>query len=75
MSTKSIPSLGAQIRTAREAKGLTQRQLGDAVGASHVTVNRWESEHTTREEGAREPSVAMLRKMAKALDTTFTIGP
>lgn len=34
--------VGKQIRAAREAKGLTQAELGAAVGAAHETVCRWE---------------------------------
>lgn len=36
-------SLGARIKAFREAKGLTQRGLGDLVyGAENTTVSRWE---------------------------------
>lgn len=36
-------SLGARIKALREAKGITQRGLGDLVhGAENTTVSRWE---------------------------------
>ncbi len=34
---------GAKIREARQAKGMTQAELAEAVGASARTVARWEN--------------------------------
>jgi transcriptional regulator with XRE-family HTH domain len=34
--------LGDRIRAARERKGMTQAQLGEAVGAARETVGNWE---------------------------------
>jgi transcriptional regulator with XRE-family HTH domain len=33
---------GAELRDWRKAKGLTQESLGQAIGCTHPTVNRWE---------------------------------
>lgn len=35
-------TVGANLRAARDARGLTQRQVGDAVGATGPDVSRWE---------------------------------
>lgn len=39
-------SLGAAIRQAREAKGLTQPELSERLGVRTETVWRWEHNHT-----------------------------
>jgi DNA-binding XRE family transcriptional regulator len=36
-------SIGQAIRAAREAKGLTQPELGVLVGAARETISRWET--------------------------------
>ena len=41
-------SIGENIKSLRESRGLTQAQLGDAVGVSDKAVSTWES-------GKREP--------------------
>jgi transcriptional regulator with XRE-family HTH domain len=35
--------IGEAIRAAREAKGMDQGQLAEAVGAARETVSRWET--------------------------------
>lgn len=50
-----------RIVEARTAAGLTQTQLGDAVGAAQTTINGWE--HATA-----EPSLAAFQRIAKATD-------
>lgn len=37
-------TLGQKIRSAREKAGLTQTQLGDAVGVTRAAVSQWESD-------------------------------
>ena len=49
------------IARARLAKGLTQRQLAEAVGTSSQQVANWE-------QGLRKPKFDALRRMADALD-------
>lgn len=39
-------TLGERIRGARDAKKLSQQQLGDAVGVSRAAVSQWESSET-----------------------------
>lgn len=38
--------VGATIREARMQKGLTQQELGEAVGVSKPTIAKWESGQT-----------------------------
>lgn len=48
------------IRAFREQAGLSQEQLGEAVGVTRQTIAAWET-------GDREPSLAQLAKIAKKL--------
>lgn len=50
-------SIGDNIRKLRESHGLTQSQLGDAIGVSDKAVSTWES-------GNREPRQASVSKIA-----------
>lgn len=50
--------LGQRLKTLREAKRLTQRELGDMVGVSDSAVGQWENDR-------REPSVIILVKLAQ----------
>lgn len=54
---------GGRLRSAREAKSLTQGQLAEAVGVQRQAVIRWER-------GRRKPRGEWLHKIAHALDTT-----
>ena len=38
--------LGGNIRTARKAAGLTQKQLADKLGIYQKDVSRWENNET-----------------------------
>ncbi len=49
-------ALGSQIRAAREKKGLTQEELGVAVGTSRQMIGRYEA--------GEAPSIDMLGKIA-----------
>ena len=57
------------LKTARNAKGLTQEQLADMLNITRLSVARYEA-------GDREPSLSILEKMADVLDTStdFLIG-
>lgn len=35
-------TFGSKLKEFREAKGLTQEELGDELGVSRATINRWE---------------------------------
>lgn len=50
-------SIGENIKSLRESRGLTQAQLGDAVGVSDKAVSTWES-------GKREPRMGVVEKLA-----------
>ena len=52
--------LGNRLREAREARGLTQAQLADAIGVSRKTVN-------TVENGIFVPSTVIALRLARAL--------
>ena len=56
-SFKAGPSPG-YITTFREALGMTQKELGEALGVDGMTVSRWER-------GTLRPSAASLRAMEK----------
>ena len=60
--------LAAQLRTARVAAGLTQRQLGEMCGytgnSAERTVQHWES-------GRSAPPIDKLRALANALHVTL----
>lgn len=49
-----------KIRALREAKGLSQRELADALGLDQTTVSAWER-------GVAEPTVFNLRRLADVL--------
>jgi transcriptional regulator with XRE-family HTH domain len=53
----------------RELKGMTRRQLGDALGFTERSVGRWEN-------GESEPVLSDLRKIAAYFDVTvaYLIG-
>ena len=53
-------TVGENIRRIRQERGLTQRQLGDMVGASEAYIRAYES-------GRRNPKPASLEKIANAL--------
>lgn len=44
-SRTAVPGTGALIKACREQAGLSQRELGERVGASQPTVGAWERGH------------------------------
>ena len=54
-----------QIRSLRKAKGMSQRQLADALGVNQSTVDRYEK-------GLIEPSLTMALKIIAVLDCTMS---
>lgn len=50
-------SIGANIKRLREAKNITQRELGEAVGVSDKAVSTWELE-------VKEPRMGTIQKLA-----------
>ena len=59
----SPTTLGQRIKSHREKMGLTQRQLAKVVDVSYPTLCRYEND-------VHQPSIAMIKKLAKALKTT-----
>ena len=53
-------TVGENIRAARKAAGLTQKQLGERLGISYVNISQLEG-------GQRIPSLETLQKLADAL--------
>lgn len=58
-------TIGERIKQARNAKGLTQKQLGTISGTSEITIRQYEL-------GKRQPRLAQLEKIAFALETTVS---
>ena len=56
-------NLGARIKQARDAAGLTQEDLADRVGVGTAMVSRWEG-------GLRLPPVDRLVLIARVTETT-----
>lgn len=58
-----------QIIKARTQKGLTQTQLANLIGTQQSAISRLES-------GSYNPTLSMLKKISRALDTklSLTIG-
>jgi DNA-binding transcriptional regulator YiaG len=53
------------VRAIRDKLGLTQAQLGDAIGVDQSTVSNWESQSTV----PRGPARKLLISMAEAAST------
>ena len=53
-------TVGENIRRIRKERGLTQKQLGELVGASEAYIRAYES-------GRRNPKPSSLEKIANAL--------
>lgn len=58
-------TIGDRIRKARKARGLTQKQLGEASGTSEITIRQYET-------GKRQPRIKQLRAVASALGVNIT---
>lgn len=52
---------GEKIKTLRQKKGLTQKQLGDLCGMADSAIRRYEN-------GRAKPKIETLQKIADALD-------
>lgn len=57
--------IGENIRRIRKSKGLTMKELGNAIGISEQGVGNYER-------GDREPSIDIINKIAAALDASVT---
>lgn len=54
------------LRALRLAAGLTQRQLGQAVGRSGAEISEWER-------GRRRPRIPQIRALARVLGVPFEV--
>ena len=54
-------TVGERIKRARKKARMTQKQLGDKLGVSYVVISQYEN-------GARNPKIETLEKIAKALN-------
>ena len=52
------------LKNLRKAKGLTQKQLSDALGVDQRTISAWEN-------GVCEPSYFMLLNICRFFNETF----
>lgn len=59
--------VGQQIREARKAKQLTQKELGEKLGVGESAVNKYET-------GKVNSSVETLQKIAEVLGAKLTIA-
>ncbi len=60
MKRKTLDGFGTRLATIRQAKGLTQTELGSAVGVSQRVIAYYETEST-------QPPGALLVNLARAL--------
>lgn len=60
-----MSNLGYRIKSAREAAGMTQEQLGEKIGVTGVAIMRYEK-------SLREPRPSLLKAIAEALAVTPT---
>ena len=54
-------TLGERIRAARNAKGLTQKQLAEKIGAKHNSISDWENDKNC-------PDTSTIQHLCQALD-------
>lgn len=54
-------NIGDNIKKIRKEKGLTQKQLAEAIGVSTITIQNYENNR-------RQPNIDMLNKIGSVLD-------
>lgn len=60
MASQVSRQIGANLRSARQAAGLTQRQLAEKIGTDSFQISRWER-------GANRPQDETLHALIEAL--------
>ena len=58
--------IGRQVRSLREARGLSQRELAERMGTTQSAIARLEA-------GGSRPSLSTLERLADALGTTIEV--
>ena len=66
MSAQPTYHIGDTIRVAREAHGLSQKQLADKIGVSQGAVNWWET-------GRANPKIDKVSALAETLDVPASL--
>lgn len=56
--------MGRKIRELREKRGLTQREVANAVGVTEATVSRWESGHINNMRRDKIQSLAKILQVS-----------
>ena len=64
VSSQLSRQIGANLKAARDAKGLTQTELGQLIGRDGFQISRWER-------GAHRPTDASLMALGEALDMDY----
>ena len=64
MDNKKKNIIGENIRAARKAKGLSQRELAQKLGVTSQNISNWET-------GFSKPTIKSLKFLAQDLDTTI----
>jgi transcriptional regulator with XRE-family HTH domain len=59
--------VGERIAAWRDARGLTQQQLAEAIGVTHAAVFQWEMDG----DGRTTPSLKNLQKVCKVFGITM----
>lgn len=59
-----MQSFGARLRSARNARKLTQARLGERLGVSNTAISRWESD-------IDQPQFALLQSLRAILDISL----
>lgn len=77
--TAAPASFGSYLRSLRQARGLTQRQLAEQVGVDHTYVSKIENDQTDPYETPFRPSRTLLLGFSLVLatdldDLTFAAG-
>jgi len=59
--------VGATIRAARKAEGISQAQLAESIGSTQPQVSAWER-------GTRSPKASDLQRIAEALGRVLRVS-
>ena len=64
-----MTKFGQRLREVRQERGFTQQQLAALLQVNQITISTWER-------GTREPSIEMIKKIAKLLitDPNYLVG-
>ena len=69
MEDAVISKFAERLRTLREAKGLTQTELGEMIGVSKLTIGRWERDEQQIEE---RKSFGIIDRLAEVFEVSIS---